>query len=226
MMHRCLQAMHRQFRSQPELPVLLLLLLLVNASLLHGAAPQPWILFMGEFPGQWWRFLTHPLAHTSIYHLLLDAGAFLSLYIALKGRLWQRLELLAVSAGGSLAAALLTTPELGRIGFCGLSGVGHGLMAAIALQLCGSNLRPTRRIGALTLALTVLKAGIEAVTGSVVLAGLHAGDVGVPIAACHAGGLLGGVLWAVHMQLSRAIRVSAPTRLQTDACVDYPALSH
>jgi hypothetical protein len=80
-----------------------------------------------------------------------------------------------------------------EIGLCGLSGVGHGMLAALCLETLWGPVdgRGLRTAAALTLVGVAFKSAVEAVTGGVVLAGLHLGSVGTPIAACHAGGVLG-----------------------------------
>ncbi|MDD2461398.1 MAG: rhomboid family intramembrane serine protease [Kiritimatiellia bacterium] len=82
---------------------------------------------------RWWRLLTASFVHVSAYHLALDAGAFLLLYHTLhEPSRPGRLLAVAACAAGSLAASLLTLAPDGSL--CGLSGVGHGLLAVSALS--------------------------------------------------------------------------------------------
>lgn len=183
-------------RRQPELFVLAALLLLCNLPL-GGTAPAGRWGYSGAAlaAGEWWRLLTFPLAHVSLYHLLLDAGAFAGLYLQ-----WRqcgvvaRLFLLALSQAGSLALARLAVVDLPTLGLCGLSGPAHGLLALVALECAlASGDRRVRFAGWGALGAVTLKAAAEAATGQVLFAGAHLGDIGVPVAACHAGGIVGAL---------------------------------
>jgi len=184
-----------------ELATLVFLLLLANFSLFWGRLSEP-LVFVPDAvrAGQWWRVLTHPFAHVSFYHLVLDGGALLALYGALSeaGTL-RRLTTFAACAAASLLAATLAAPAQVRGGFCGLSGAAHGLMAVWLVQV----LREQRRDPALAraawggLLILIGKCAVEACSGSVVFGSWHAGSVGSPVAVCHAGGALGGLLIAV-----------------------------
>jgi len=105
----------------------------------------------------------------------------------------RRLLLLGACAAGSAGAALLS-PVFRQQGLCGLSGVAHGLMAVVCLDLVSS--RDSRTVGIAGLAILVVKCVAEALTGSVVFSSLHAGNVGTPVVLCHAGGVLGGLFAA------------------------------
>ena len=99
----------------------------------------PWIwVFLPKSvaAGEWWRVLTHPLAHVTWYHLLLDASGFLLLYDGLRqGRMLGRLAYVVAAAAGGLLASWLASPAFQEVGFCELSGVAHGLMAVAGLEL-------------------------------------------------------------------------------------------
>ena len=157
--------------------------------------------------GEWWRALTHPWVHIGAYHLLLDAGSFLLLYLGLTGRsTGARLTLVLGSLAGSLAAALAAGTGLAQHGLCGLSGTAHGLMMAACadvLDRTGED-RVLRRAAAAMFAVTALKAAWECMSGQVFLARWHLGDIGVPIAACHAGGALGGLLVLAWQRIRQA----------------------
>lgn len=148
--------------------------------------------------GEWWRWVTHPFVHVSFYHMLLDAGAFLSLYGMLTG--WsamRRLSAVAVCVAGSALAAAMNA-EFARYGLCGLSGAGHGLMALIGLHWWreGGD-RVMRRMGVATLFAVAAKSAWEACTGHVLFEFLHFGSVGTPIAVCHLGGVVAGVIYGM-----------------------------
>jgi rhomboid family GlyGly-CTERM serine protease len=168
----------------------------VNLSLLTGqGAPVGRFAFLPGLvsAGEWWRVATHPLAHVSLYHLVLDAGAFLLLYQGFHGfSARRRLLLCAGAAAGSLVLAGLA-PTFTRAGLCGLSGTAHGLMAASALVSVRASTLSERRVGWLLLTLVAGKALFEAVTGHVLFVSWHLGDVGSPNPFCHLGGVLGGL---------------------------------
>ncbi len=173
--------------------VWLALLAAVNAPLLAGRLPEAFMLRPDRVAdGEWWRLLTHPLAHVSVYHLLLDAGAFLLLWNQLPAGRRGCYTLLA--AAGSLVFCALIPGAL-EYGLCGLSGVAHGLMAAVGLDLLREP--ATRRVGAVTLLTVVGKSVIEWGSGGDLFTGLHLGDVGRPVPAAHVGGILGAAAgWA------------------------------
>ncbi len=178
-----------------ELIAFALILLIANAPLFGGSWREQLVFFPGAVAsGEWWRVVTHPFVHVSWYHLLLDGVAFLMLYAEL-GHWRTRERLIAVTACGvgSLAAAMINS-AISSLGFCGLSGVAHGLMAVSAIEMIR---RGERRVGFCALAAVLSKAVLEAVTGNVALSFLHFGLMGTPIAACHAGGIVGGLLLAL-----------------------------
>ncbi len=178
-----------------------LLIALLNLPLFFGAVNVDFVLTQDALSGRTlWAWFTHPFVHVSLYHLFLDAGAFLALYSLLsRFTLWGRFVLVVVSALGSLVAALTAGALVHADGFCGLSGVAHGLMAVAGLDLAYSPDRRVRWMGWMCLVLVLGKSMVEAVSGVVVFDLLHAGSVGTPIAACHAGGVLGGlVFWLAN----------------------------
>jgi rhomboid family GlyGly-CTERM serine protease len=181
-----------------ELVVFAIVLSFLNAPLFGGAWPRH-LVFFPELvaAGEWWRVVTHPFVHVSWYHLLLDGSAFLLLYSELRD--WsraRRLIAVGVCALGSLLAAMLS-PAVASIGFCGLSGVAHGLMAITAVEMIRRAERRERIAGWCALLLVVGKATTEAASGQVALSFLHFGLMGVPIAACHAGGVIAGLILAL-----------------------------
>lgn len=143
--------------------------------------------------GEWWRVAAHPLAHVSLYHLALDAGAFLMLYHGLNAlSAGRRLLLCFSAASGSLALGALA-PVFAHSGLCGLSGAAHGLMAASALLSLRSRAPAARQAGWILLAAVGLKSLLEALSGQVFFVSLHLGNVGQPNPYCHLGGVLGGL---------------------------------
>jgi rhomboid family GlyGly-CTERM serine protease len=178
-----------------ELVVFAIVLGFLNAPLFGGIWPRH-LVFFPELvaTGEWWRVVTHPFVHVSWYHLLLDGSAFFLLYSELHD--WSRVRRLVaagVCALGSLLAAMLS-PAVASIGFCGLSGVAHGLMAITAVEMIRRKGKRERIAGWCVLLLVVGKATAEAATGQVAFSFLHFGLMGVPIAACHAGGVLAGLI--------------------------------
>lgn len=181
-----------------DLALLAALVALINIPLLTGGVSERLVLFPERLrDGQWHLLILHAFVHVSPYHLLLDAGAFLSLYAAL--RLPSARQRLAITAGGIMGSALATLlawPAAASAGLCGLSGVAHGLMAVCGLEMLadGRGSRLERTAGGAALVVVALKAATEAVVGHVLFAGLHAGNVGLPVAVCHAGGIIGALM--------------------------------
>jgi rhomboid family GlyGly-CTERM serine protease len=175
-------------------PLLLLVLAAANLPLLAGSPATALVFDAGAIAhGQWWRLITHPFVHVSLYHAVLDAGAFLLLW-ALRPqprRLATDAAMIGLLMAGSLAGAWWVGIPEG--GFCGLSGVAHGLMAWQGAAWMRDRDATNRRIGWIVLMTVLVKSLAETLTGTVVLAGLHPGVVGTPIAACHLGGALAGL---------------------------------
>lgn len=179
-----------------------LILLACNATLFGAPGPSParWILDPAALrAGEWWRWFTHPLIHTSLYHLLLDGLGVLGVEALAGDRRPLRRALLWIAAlSGSALAALLAAPTVHRVGLCGLSGLGHGLLAHHLLTQAGATHdRAMRRAHSLAFALIVAKCGWEGVTGRVLFENWHPGPLGQPIGVCHAGGALAGCLVAL-----------------------------
>lgn len=179
-----------------DLWVLAGLIAAANVSLLFGR-PATWLAFLPSAvrSGEWWRVLTHPFAHVSWYHLVMDAGACLGLYHGLKEyRSSERITATALCAAGSLALALQSA-TVDAVGLCGLSGAAHGLMALFGLELAlgRHRQRGAEWIGALCFLVVLGKSIFEAATGDVLFSSLHLGDVGTPQTLCHLGGVLGGL---------------------------------
>ncbi len=171
---------------------------LLNAPLIWGGFAESMILLPDKvIGGEWWRVLSHPFVHVSWYHLLLDGAAFFLLYSQL-GRVGfiRRTVYVFGSALGGMAAAMLSLPGSGAYGYCGLSGLGHGLMAVCSLELifgdeAGSG---SRRAGMISLAMVAGKSVLEAVSGRMFLGFLHPDLLGIPIAAAHLGGVSAGCI--------------------------------
>ena len=149
--------------------------------------------------GEWWRLFTHPFIHVSLYHALLDAGAFAFLWQTRPTPHTARRDfiLFLTCAAGSLAAALLVDQTLLQTqGFCGLSGIGHGLMAYQGLVWAKDRTgdRFTRNAGWLILLSVFAKSLFEVLSGGVFFGALHLGSIGTPAVACHLGGVIGGCL--------------------------------
>jgi len=177
-------------------------LLLANLHLLgFGLPPTTLALQPAQFPHAGWGIVTHPFVHVSAYHLLLDALAFFTLYPTCSDRARVRLGLLACCALGSLGGAWLD-PAMAANGFCGLSGIDHGLMAAAAADLLiHAPTRGGRRLGAALLGLVAGKSLLEIALGAPAFAGLHLGNIGAPNVWSHLGGTIAGAVAArqIHM---------------------------
>jgi rhomboid family GlyGly-CTERM serine protease len=179
-----------------ELIALGLILVACNLHLITGAFPSSTAFLSGRVAaGEWWRVATHAFAHLSWYHLALDGSAFLILYHSLPlATPGARLGVVAASTAGSLAAAVFVDSRVADIGFCGLSGTAHGLMAASMLgEMCSTD-RTRRRFGVLVFTGLVAKCIVEAVTGGALFGEFHLGNVGTAIGVCHGGGAVGGLL--------------------------------
>ncbi len=188
-----MQRLTNQLKTMPvEMIVFVASLLAANATLLAGHACEALIFLPARVAdGEWWRTVTFPWVHASLYHLLLDAGAFIFLYLGLhETSMLRRLGWVAGCAAGSLLAALFSCRLQG--GLCGLSGIAHGLMAISGLELVKEQDDVLRKTGWICLGLILLKSLYECLAGHVLFSFLHLGSVGTPVAATHLGGVLGG----------------------------------
>ena len=153
--------------------------------------------------GQLWRIFTHPFVHVSWYHLLLDATAFFLLYITLAEPSRAKRTLYVVGCGiSSLFFAIVALGSIDSIGYCGLSGIGHGLMAVCALEMIrnASSDRSMKLAGVLCLGLLIGKCLVEAFTGRMVFSFFHTDLIGSPVALAHGGGVLGGCVMYMVFQ--------------------------
>lgn len=185
-----------------ELLLFLGVLCIINIPMFFGHQFYGYIFFPAEVgAGEWWRVLTHPFAHVSWYHLLLDVGAFMLLYRGLLEPFWlKRVLYVLFCAIGSLGISMLS-PAIFDGGLCGLSGIAHGLMAVSALEIATSTTdTKLQRVGIIGLWVVVIKSIIEVLTGKVMFAFLHIGDVGTPLTICHAGGVLAGIIAFVALR--------------------------
>lgn len=191
----------RRYDIPPELLVFAALVAVLNMHLLTGGswATDTQFIFSPQdvMRGELWRILTYPFVHVSLYHLVLDAGAFFMLYRTLsRFTLWKRLGTVALCSLSSLGVTVLTTPEITQYGLSGLSGTAHGLMAfgALSMMYQAGAEREERVAGGVMLAVVVIKSMHELITGRMLFTFLHFGMYGIPLAACHGGGVLGGLL--------------------------------
>jgi len=198
-----------------ELAAFAALIALLNLPLMAGHFAERFAFLPGAVrAGEWWRLLTHPFVHVSWYHLLLDAAAFFMAYAELRHRRWlERFGLVAAAGAGGVLAAWWTAPVVSTCGLCGLSGIAHGLMAVVGLDLAQSRDRLLRRVGLASFAGVVLKSLVEALTGEILFASWHLGWLGTPIAVCHAGGVLGAsMIWLLFRASTTGIAAVKMTR--------------
>lgn len=194
-----------------EVLIFAIILTAANLPLLWNGFSDGLIYFPEKaLAGQWWRFLTHPFAHVSIYHLLLDGIAFLLLYAQLVERsIVKRLgSLLGIHS--AIVLAVTFGPSAQATGYCGLSGLAHGLMAIWCLErIAGLNTRSAekieQRIAFVVFTGLVAKCVYEVTAGHAFLASTHLGDVGVPVVISHLAGVIGAVITYGLLNFSRCI---------------------
>ena len=181
-----------------DLIVFTIIISFFSLPLLKGQYFESMIFMQSKFEtGEYWRVLTHPFVHLSWYHLLLDAGAFLLLYHGLKeSSRMKRIVYVVASGAGSLVFSFFTSTIVSNIGYCGLSGIAHGIMAVSALE---SMQRDNSTCWKILFLVVVGKSIIEGLSGHVVFEFLHFGLMGVPVATAHAGGVLAGITTFIVM---------------------------
>ncbi len=180
--------------KKTETTIFALLILAINLPMLLGGSSA----VMAYSPaavnaGHYWCLLTHPFAHVSIYHLVIDVSAFFLLLGQLKEpSTARRIAYLFCCGLLSLVAIRYQLLRDGIEAYCGLSGIDHGLMAICALESIHGD-RQLRKSSIVMLTILAIKCVIEICSGSLLLAALHPGNVGIPVAMSHAGGLAGGI---------------------------------
>lgn len=191
--------MGRVYRASGGL-VIIILLAAANYHLFLDASPSALVYKQEKvMQGEWWRIITHPLVHVSWYHLVLDVGACLLLWRELElDSMIQRLLVVVMACATSLLFAVFFSPLIKDYGYCGLSGLAHGLMVYVGLSWLSSGYTERAVIKA-SVALVLIafsggKAVLEVVDGAVVFSQLHLGDFGVPLVHAHLGGAVGGAL--------------------------------
>lgn len=164
--------------------------------------------------GEWWRIVTHPFVHVTWYHLLLDGSAFFLLLSEMAHlRAGPKAAVIVCSTAGSLIAAQLASPIVAFHGLCGLSGTAHGMMAFTGLDLMRHSQKKLKEnnnrnddwnllLGVAAFMIVVIKSGFEALTGKMAVAFLHFGLMGLPVAVTHAGGVLGGIVAYLFLEIS------------------------
>ena len=171
----------------------LLALILANLGLLGGSVlTQGYYYPSRVLSGELYRLITHPFVHVSWLHLLLDGTAFLMLYSMLETQSW--IKRTAYVLGAHVGCTLGVTLSLGwgeSIGYAGLSGIAHGLMAVWALELLDQPNKALWPIGTWTLIIVTGKALYEAVFNRMLFDFMHSGLIGQPIAISHLSGIIG-----------------------------------
>ena len=171
-------------------------LLLANVGLLGGSVLMQGYYFPNRvLNGEFYRLITHPFVHVSWLHLLLDGTAFLVLYAMLETPNW--LKRTAYVLGAHLGCTAGVTLSLGwseSIGYAGLSGIAHGLMAVWALELLDQPDKTLWPIGTWTFIIVTFKALYEAVFDRMVFDFMHSGLMGQPIAISHLSGIIGACI--------------------------------
>ena len=182
--------------KKAELIIFVLILAAVNLPLLSGSANDGLAYLPGQVEsGQVYRLLTHPFVHVSLYHLLIDGLAFFLLYIQLEETsAARRMAYLLGIHVSVLAAVTLFSPLTSSVGYCGLSGIDHGLMALIGFQQLAQKDGAGKKAACFTLGILVAKSAYELLSGKILFAFLHLGYIGIPVAASHAGGILGAAI--------------------------------
>lgn len=191
-----------------EIKIYIFLLVAFNVGVFTGTVSDAMLFYPEKImQGQFYRIFTHIFVHVSWYHLLLDGAAFLMLYSQLTAKsLAIRTSYVAAAAIGSISAVALALPYVESIGYCGLSGVDHGLMTICALEMLTAkdSDRTMKIAGIVSLSLVAVKSIYEAATGHMFLEFLHFNMMGSPVAVSHIGGVAGGLIAFVLIYVIRA----------------------
>lgn len=181
-----------------------LVLILCNLHLIQDSSPAS-LVYRQDLvaAGEWWRIITHLFVHVSWYHLFLDAAAVCILWheIELENPV-KKVFVALFCAVGSLLTAVWFSPHVEQYGYCGLSGMAHGLMFFLGLVWLHRAF-PTKGKkrfslplfcgGSALVTLSGIKSIMEVASGAVILSPLHFGNLGIPIVHAHLGGVVGGL---------------------------------
>ncbi len=195
--------------KRKEILIFGIILTLANTPLLFGGFTDQLIYLPQKvFAGQWWRLLTHPFVHVSFYHLLLDGAAFLLLYAQLAEKSTaKRLGYLLCIHVAVVLAVTMSLPSVQAAGYCGLSGLAHGLMALWCLERMGGQNDKTERKLAIGIFTGLLaKCIYEVAAGHVFFASMHLGSVGVPVVSSHLAGVVGAMVMYGLLNTSNLIK--------------------
>lgn len=182
-----------------------LLILISNLHLFTGNLGQA-LIYRFEIDGfkDLASLILHPFVHVSAYHFLLDTGAFCLLYFLLKEfTLYEKWFMMLCSGIMSLLLVSLITGSDQIDGFCGLSGIGHGLMAVCGLSLSRS--ANHRMIAIIVISTICLKSFFEILSGQALFLDMHQGFCGQPLPASHLGGAIGGCISFIMLKRKRII---------------------
>jgi membrane associated rhomboid family serine protease len=183
-------------KEKPELILYCAVIGFMNISLLQGRCAETFIFDPYNSSSHWWQAVTCVFVHVSWYHLLLDAGMFVWLYTQLREKtFWGRCLYLLGSWAGSMIIVWATMPSLVSRGFCGLSGIGHGLMMIWLIELATDNVKQRKNDVIVWIAMVAVlgKSIFEALTGKMLFGQLHSSLLGSPVGVSHIGGIIGGV---------------------------------
>lgn len=160
-------------------------------------------LFSTEFPfdkifypleviqGEWLRVFSCQFIHVSWYHFLIDSLAFVVIWFALNESLTKKIIAVLCCSIGAVTGSLFFR-GISVTGYCGLSGMTHGLFMILALQFFYK--KETVSYGTFMFIILLAKCMIEVLTGKMVLLNMHTGNLGIPVVMSHTGGMLAGGL--------------------------------
>lgn len=207
--HRMLSHAYRKFSSllytKSDIVFFGICIIILNVHLLGWFSIEPLLLSSQSFhKGMWWQFITHPFTHVSWYHLVIDAAAFICVYAGMKERRMSiRIIYFLACAAGSVIAVFMSA-SFYNYGYCGLSGVGHGILAINALELLVSQEKAERTAGKVAVGILLVKSAVEVFTGVPLFASLHIGDIGIALVESHIGGIAAGIIiWIVIHNIRR-----------------------
>lgn len=185
-----------------EISIFSILILGFNSHLVFKSLGAGMVYFPGIFGVDGLiRLLFHPFVHVSGYHFLLDAGAFVLLYFGLEEdrAVHKATYVLIPGIMSFISVNMLSAADIAN-GFCGLSGIAHGLMAVWGLEMIFSG--KSKIASLIILGIIICKTSYELISGQPLFSSMHLGQIGQPIPASHAGGVVGGMLSFALIRLS------------------------
>ena len=182
--------------------ITILMAIFCNTHLIYGNFPKYACFFPDNlFSIKFYTIFTHAFIHVSWYHLTLDLSAFLIIVSVLNGTLINKIIYFLVTMTGSLIGASFYK-NIDIYGFCGLSGIDHGLFIIICLQMITNG----KKTGYIPLLFLIIKIAFNLYFNLNGIS-IHQGFVATPLLQSHIGGVVAGIAAKIMVERKALIYI-------------------